>query len=164
MAEHDVDAESLLKDSHKKILGVMLVVILAAGVAVVAMDDLSLSELQPGESEETAPEEVSEENGQEEAQRTGLTEADIEGEIIDVVIDDQRAEPSSPTIGQEDGIRFVSESSYDLQVEFDREVETFTLAQGDSVITNPESIVYYTANPVDESVEFREISARVNVQ
>lgn len=93
-----------------------------------------------------------------------LTKSDIEGEIRNVTISDARAEPSSPTIGEKDGIRFVSESNYNLKIEFDREISSFQLLEDESVIVNPKNIVYYTANPVDDDIEFREISARISVQ
>lgn len=88
----------------------------------------------------------------------------IEGDIIEVVVDDERAEPFRPRIAREDGVRFVNDASYELRFEFNRELETFTLEQGETREVNPTVIMYYTVNPVDESIEFREISGGINVQ
>lgn len=88
----------------------------------------------------------------------------IEGDIIEVVIDDEKAEPFRPRISKEDGVRFVNDASYDLRFEFNRELETFTLEKGDKREVNPTVIMYYTVNTVDENVDFREINGGINVQ
>lgn len=93
----------------------------------------------------------------------GSYEPEIEGEVIEVVVDDERASPNRPKISPEDGIKFVNEASHDLNFTFDREVESFVLEKGDSRVVDVTKIVYYRVNPVEE-VEFREIRGGVNVQ
>jgi hypothetical protein len=88
---------------------------------------------------------------------------EIDGETVDVVIDNVRATPSRPTISRDDGIRFVNNASHTLNFTFERNIESFTLEQGGTKVVDINEIVYYDVNAVGE-VEFREISAGINVQ
>lgn len=93
----------------------------------------------------------------------GYTEPEIEGEIVEIVVDDERAQPFRPEISEEDGIRFVNDASYDLNFTFDREVDSFVVEQNKSRVVDVDSIVYFYVNPVQD-VEFRQIKGGVNVQ
>lgn len=149
---------------RKASIGIAVLVLAGAAIFVGANMD-SIQDVPVGndtvEPEQTANNDTGE---QESTQKVGLTPSQISGEITGVTVDDERADPAEAVIAPEDGIRFVNEAGIDLQFEFDRNIDTFQVAAGESIIVNPESIVYYTVNPVDDSVEFREISARINVQ
>lgn len=93
-----------------------------------------------------------------------VTAASSEPEALQIVLDDERASPNRPEIRPEEEVKFVNNASYDLKLEFTRNVENFTLEQGEASTVNATRILYYTAAPVDESVEFREIHAGINVQ
>ncbi len=131
------------------VIGVLLVGVLAYSFAP---DDL-------GERISDAGEQVSQ------ASTSGGPDAsEVEGEIVEVVVDDERASPHRPEIAPEDAVRFVNEASYGLEFTFRIADEEFVLEQGDSRIVKDLSAPdYYTATPV-EDVEFRDISAGVNIQ
>lgn len=93
-----------------------------------------------------------------------LTSQSIEGDVHEVSFENNRADPSRPTISEEDGVKFVNNEEENLMVQFDREVETFEIDSGEEMTVNVSNIVYYEARPVDEEAEFRAISGGVNVQ
>ena len=91
-----------------------------------------------------------------EQEEQDITEEDIEGEIIEVVFEDQGANPSRPDISPEDSIEFVNQEAFELEIEFDRDdYETVTLAPAESKTIDFERIVFYELSPVDDSVEYR---------
>lgn len=148
-----------MPSSHKKALVAVL------GVAVLVAGGVYYMNMQtaPGPADDTT-EPVDSNDTQETNRSVGLTAAQIEGEIYRVNITDIKAEPASIEIAPEDGIRFVNQAGVDVQFSFDREIGNFTLAAGEESIVDPESIIYYQVTPVDEDAEFRDISARINVQ
>jgi len=161
-------AKDMLNSFPRKKAAVSLAVLVLAGAAIFVATNIDsiadTPELNNNTSELEQPANNQQEDEQESKQRVGLTPSKIPGEITDVTVDDERADPSEALIAPEDGIRFVNEAGLDLEFEFDRNIDTFQVSAGESIIINPESILYYTVNPVDENVEFREISARINVQ
>lgn len=157
--------EKLMDSFNRKNVAVLVSLIVVAGVAITAIGSLEDKVQDTSKDDVTGPEETTNNtSNQKDVSRVGLSASQIKGDITKVTVDDERAEPSSPTIAPEDGIKFVNQAGMALKFEFDREIDTFQIPAGESIIVNPESIVYYTVNPVDDSVEFREISARINVQ
>jgi len=157
--------DKLSSVSQRNLFIAMISLILVVGVAIVSAGNLDNIQ-SPDVNNITEPREAdnNDTSEQEEPEKVGLSPSDIQGDITDVTVDDERADPAEAVIPPEDGIRFVNEAGLDLEFEFDRNIDTFQVSAGESIIINPESIVYYTVNPVDENVEFREISARINVQ
>lgn len=155
-----------IKSVSRKKAAIVLAAVVLVGAAIFVGSNMDIIQNVPGENDTSELEQTANDNTeeQEDVQRVGLNPSQIPGEITDVTVDDERADPPSPIISPEDGIRFVNDASVALEFSFDREIRNFELQPGESTIVNPESIVYYTANSVDESVEFREISARINVQ
>lgn len=151
--------EKFLPDNHKKALIALLGVVIVVAAGLVLMNGASPADT-PSE-DDTAP---ADETDNSTTDSIGLTASQIEGEITDVTITDIKAEPASPRITPKDGIRFVNQAGVDVEFSFDREFEDFQLAAGDSIIIDPTMIIYYDATPVKEGVEFRDISARINVQ
>jgi len=85
-----------------------------------------------------------------------LTESDIEGDVIEVTIDEDGADPSRPEITQEDGIKFVNNLGFDVQLEFDADrYEEIVIEDGQSKIKDFQRIIYYQITPVNEDVEYR---------
>lgn len=66
-----------------------------------------------------------------------------------------------PTISREDGIRFVNKADYSFNLTFDRQVEDFVLEPGEERVVDVNSIIYYTADPLDS--EARKIKAGANI-
>ena len=157
----DLSLDSLDAQKKKVIAAAALITVLAASIFVFAQTDFDLI------SEE---EELPEENGAEnetDSGPTGFISADqIEGDITEVVFEGQRADPSRPEISPEDGIEFVNQEDFEVQLEFDRDdYETVTLSSGESGVMDIERIVYYEITPVDEDVEYRTPGGTgVNVQ
>lgn len=151
----------LVSGNSRSIVIIAAALVVVAGIAVVAVG--SMEDIQ-GISDGNDTEAENNTDEQEITQRVGLSASQIQGDIVDVTVGDVRAEPSSPEISPEDGIRFVNQAGVDIEFTFDREIKTFEIAAGESTIINPESIVYYKVNSVNDSIEFREISARINVQ
>ena len=161
MAFDNLSLDSLDGQKKKVIAVAALITVLAASIFVFAQTDFELMS-----EEEELPEENGEEN-ETESGPTGFISADeIEGEITEVVLSDQRADPSRPEISPEDGIEFVNQEDFEVQLEFDREeYETVTLSSGESGVMDIERIVYYEITPVDEDVEYRTPGGTgVNVQ
>lgn len=150
-----------MPESHRKALMALVgvVIVVAAGAIAINLDSTA-PEPQDNDTQDV------EANSSDEStnQLVGLSASQIEGEITEVTFTDITAEPSSPQIAPEDGIRFVNEAGVDVEVTFDREIPDFQLAAGESIIVDPKSIVYYDATAQDEDAEFRGISARINVQ
>lgn len=155
--------ERFMPDSHKKAVGaILLVVVLIAGGLYYMNMQSSPSAEGPGGPEEEA---TGGNGSTEDTQRAyGLSPSQIEGEIVEVNITDINAEPASVEIAPEDGVRFVNQAGIDVQFSFDREIGDFTVSADESIIVDPTSIVYYDVTPVEENAEFRDISARINVQ
>lgn len=85
----------------------------------------------------------------------------IEGDITTVALTNRYAEPRRPTISREDGIKFVNKADYSFNLTFDRQVEDFTLEPGEERVVEVNSIIHYTAEPLDS--EARKIKAGVNI-
>ncbi len=157
----DLSLDSLDAQKKKVIAAAALITVLAASIFVFAQTDFDFM------SEED--EELPGENGEDETESgpTGFISAnEIEGDITEVVFEGQRADPSRPEISPEDGIEFVNQEDFEVQLEFDREeYETVTLESGESGVMDIERIVYYEITPVDEDVEYRTPGGTgVNVQ
>jgi len=88
---------------------------------------------------------------------------EIEGEIIDVVVEEGKAEPLRPRISPEDGVRFVNNEEKALNFTFDRSVEDFVLEPGESKLVDVDVIIYYEIDTVEKD-GFRKIVGGVNVQ
>jgi len=162
MAFDNLSLDSLDGQKKKVIAVTALITVLAASIFVFAQTDFELV----SEEDEELPGENGEEN-ETDSGPTGFISADeIEGEITEVVLSDQGADPSRPEISPEDGIEFVNQEDFEVQLEFDRDdYETVTLSSGESGVMDIERIVYYEITPVDEDVEYRTPGGTgVNVQ
>ena len=85
-----------------------------------------------------------------------LTESDIEGDITEVTIEENSTDPTRPEINEEDGIEFVNNAEFDIQLEFDREgYEAVTIEEGESKIKDFQDITYYEISAVEDDIEFR---------
>lgn len=153
--------EKFMPSSHKKILAALLVAVVVAAGGYAAMNMNSFTTATTDNTTDTAN---SNSTSNSTTDQVGLTASQIEGEVVEVTLTDIKAEPSSPRIAPEDGIRFVNEAGVDVEFTFDREISNFQLAAGDSIIVDPTSIIYYDVAAQDEDAEFRGISARINVQ
>lgn len=158
-ASEDLD-ERFMPSSHKKALAALLgaIVIVAAGVYAVNSGMLDTGDTSTNDPTDTNT------TQQETSGQIGLSASQIEGEIVNVNITDIKAEPASPRIAPEDGIRFVNQAGVDVQFNFSRNIDTFPLEAGETIIIDPRAIVYYDVTPQNEDAEFRDISARINVQ
>lgn len=149
--------KELMPDIDKKVIlaafGLLLLV--AAGAYYMNMQPAT-----PAESNATSENDPVEETNR----SVGLSPSDIEGEISDVNITDVKAEPASIRIAPEDGVRFVNQAGIDVQFSFDRDLPNYNLSAEDSIIVDPTSITYYEVTPQEEGEDFRDISARINVQ
>ena len=162
MAEETADSdEKFVPKNHQKtivaVLGVALV--LAGGIYAYQSGMLetdSTNNIDQPVQNETSEAAVN--------KSVGLTASQIEGDIVNVNITDIKAEPASPRIAPEDGIRFVNQAGVGVQFNFSRNIDSFKMEAGEEVIVDPKAIVYYEVTPQDEEVEFRDISARINVQ
>lgn len=164
MAEESEVSEELedkfMPSSHRKALVALLGVVVIVVAGVYALNSGMLDTANDTNSTQPADTNSTEETNQ----KIGLSPSQIEGEIVDVNITDIKAEPASPRIAPADGIRFVNQAGVDVQFNFSRNIDTFELAADESIIIDPKAIVYYDVTPVDEDAEFRDISARINVQ
>ena len=88
---------------------------------------------------------------------------DIEGETVNVSVDRERAEPFRPVISPEDGVRFINTADHQLEFEFDRHVDSFSLQSGESRVVDLKMTVYYNVTASGQE-EFRPILAGISVQ
>ena len=156
--------DNSIDPSGKKIGVGIAVVLLAAGIFVVASGMIPLDTQEPVQKTNNSTD--SENPGQ-----IGLSPSDIPGEIIDVNVSGVSAEPFRPEITPEDGIRFHNNKDIQVKFVFDRGVPNFTMASGETTIVDVRNIVYYDILPDEEGVQtaaeggsFRVIEGGVNVQ
>lgn len=150
----DSSQEKFMPANHKKILAALLgvVVVVAAGFTVMNMDNAATT--QPGDNQPTQDNSSSDDTNE----QVALSESQIEGEVAEVTLTALQAEPERVEITSEDGVRFVNEAGVDLEVAFDREIPNLQLANGESTIVAPDSIVYYNATAQDPEANFRGIA------
>ncbi len=86
----------------------------------------------------------------------------IEGEIVNITVSEDGAEPFRPEISERDGVRFINNAEHELNFTFDRNIESFVIEPGESKVVDVNSIVYFYADA--EEAEFREVKGGVNVQ
>ncbi|PSG98913.1 MAG: hypothetical protein BRC29_02170 [Nanohaloarchaea archaeon SW_7_43_1] len=86
-----------------------------------------------------------------------------EGETIDVTVGSEGVEPFRPVISPEDGINFTNNADHQLEFEFDRHVDSFSLRSGESRVVDTNMTVYYDVTASVQE-EFRTISAGISVQ
>lgn len=152
--------DKFMPSSHKKAVIALLGVVVITAAGIYALDSGMLDTASDTESRQPADTNSTEETNQ----QVGLSPSQVEGEIVDVNITDIKAEPASVEIKPQDGIRFVNQAGLDVKFNFSRNIDTFELAADESIIIDPRAIVYYDVTPQDENAEFRDISARINVQ
>ncbi|WP_414836481.1 hypothetical protein [Candidatus Nanohalococcus occultus] len=70
---------------------------------------------------------------------------EVEGETVEVFLNERLAKPSRASIKSGDGVRFVNNASGPLEMTFESELKGFTLPVGKSWTVVPESITYYDA-------------------
>ena len=139
----------------RHIILALLVIGVAAAFASVAYQDVNETAEEPEVNQTEQPRDPND---------IRVSPSQVEGEIVQVTLSGMSADPSRPTIAQEDAIEFINNEDISLELSFDRDYNSVNVESGDSVILDIDQITYYTASPVDDGVEYRNIERGVNVQ
>lgn len=96
-------------------------------------------------------------------QSNSRVDAGIDGDIVNVTINRYRAVPSRPEIESRDGIRFVNNASYHLEIDFEGDRQVFTIEPSSYKVINLNNSLYYDVKAINNSNSFREITAGIKV-